>query len=184
VTSANVAAYVAAVADHRLNAQLRDPAAAFSRGLHALIPREWVAMFNDRELQELIGGAEGGAALDLRDMRAHVHYGGGYDDGHPVIAAFWEAMASLTPAQQADFLRFVTACPRPPLLGFAHLHPPLAIQMAGGEGAGGEGGEVERLPTAATCMNLLKLPPYRGGAGAVRRKLVYAIEAKAGFELS
>jgi ubiquitin-protein ligase E3 C len=177
VTSANAGAYVAAVADHRLNAQLRGATAAFAGGLHALIPREWVALFNDRELQELVGGAEGGAGLDLADMRAHVVYAGGYDDAHPAVAAFWEALAGLTPAQQADFLRFVTACPRPPLLGFAHLQPPLAIQMAGG-------GEEGRLPTAATCMNLLKLPAYSGGGEAVRRKLVYAIEAKAGFELS
>ena len=37
--------------------------------------------------------------------------------------------------------------------------------------------------TAATCMNLLKLPPYESLA-MLREKLTYAIEAGAGFELS
>ena len=43
--------------------------------------------------------------------------------------------------------------------------------------------EEARLPTAATCMNLLKLPPYESRE-ALRDKLVYAIEAGSGFELS
>ena len=42
---------------------------------------------------------------------------------------------------------------------------------------------VERLPTAATCMNLLKLPPYTSPA-QIREKLLYAIKHGTGFELS
>jgi hypothetical protein len=41
----------------------------------------------------------------------------------------------------------------------------------------------ERLPTSATCMNLLKLPPY-GNEAAMRGKLLMAIESGAGFDLS
>ena len=41
----------------------------------------------------------------------------------------------------------------------------------------------DRLPTAATCVNLLKLPPYRT-AQQIREKLLYAVESGAGFELS
>ena len=46
--------------------------------------------------------------------------------------------------------------------------------------------EVEKqapLPTASTCMNLLKLPNYPDKE-LMRRKLLAAIEAGAGFELS
>ena len=43
--------------------------------------------------------------------------------------------------------------------------------------------EEGRLPTAATCMNLLKLPPY-DDVETLRERLTYAIEAGAGFELS
>jgi hypothetical protein len=46
-----------------------------------------------------------------------------------VIQEFWRALATFTPKEQADFLRFVTSCARPPLLGFQYLSPPLAIQV-------------------------------------------------------
>ncbi len=41
----------------------------------------------------------------------------------------------------------------------------------------------EKLPSASTCFNLLKLPNYRKKA-ILREKLIYAISAHAGFELS
>lgn len=43
--------------------------------------------------------------------------------------------------------------------------------------------DVNRLPSASTCFNLLKLPNYRR-ADTLRTKLLYAISANAGFELS
>ena len=43
--------------------------------------------------------------------------------------------------------------------------------------------DVERLPSASTCMNLLKLPPYKD-LETMRRRLIYAISSDAGFELS
>lgn len=45
------------------------------------------------------------------------------------------------------------------------------------------GCDLERLPTASTCMNLLKLPEFQDEA-LLRSKLLYAIECAAGFELS
>jgi hypothetical protein len=45
------------------------------------------------------------------------------------------------------------------------------------------GRDVDRLPTASTCSNTLKLPNFRRTA-TLREKLLYAIKAGAGFELS
>lgn len=45
------------------------------------------------------------------------------------------------------------------------------------------GTDLERLPTASTCMNLLKLPEFCDQR-LMRNKLLYAIESSAGFELS
>lgn len=45
------------------------------------------------------------------------------------------------------------------------------------------GTDLERLPTASTCMNLLKLPEFCD-QNLMRNKLLYAIESSAGFELS
>lgn len=43
--------------------------------------------------------------------------------------------------------------------------------------------EVDRLPTAGTCMNLLKLPVYPDYE-TLKAKLCVAIDAEAGFDLS
>jgi ubiquitin-protein ligase E3 C len=40
-----------------------------------------------------------------------------------------QAMQEFTPEQQKAFLRFVTSCSRPPLLGFQYLDPKLCIQV-------------------------------------------------------
>ncbi len=57
---------------------------------------------------------------------------------------------------------------------FQELYPALCIQMVP---------VGDRLPTAATCMNLLKLPAFSDEA-KLRDRLLYAIEAGEGFELS
>ncbi len=72
--------------------------------------------------------------------------------------------------------RFFTL--QPPLLGFGHLNPPFAIHKAGGSDR-----TSEHLPTASTCMNLLKIFPYKS-PDIMRQKLLYAIRSAAGFELS
>ena len=77
--------------------------------------------------------------------------------------------------RRAATLKFATSCSRPPLLGFSHLQPPFCVHRATNE----EG----RLPTSATCMNLLKLPPY-DSLETLRERLTYAVDAGAGFELS
>jgi len=74
---------------------------------------------------------------------------------------------------------FVTSCSRPPLLGFKHLTPRMCIHRSTVPN-----GDVEDyLPTASTCMNFLKLPPYSSDA-KMREKLLYAISSRSGFELS
>lgn len=54
------------------------------------------------------------------------------------------------------------------------LDPPFCIQNAG---------DTDRLPSASTCMNLLKLPAFNSKE-QMREKLLYAIESNSGFELS
>ena len=56
------------------------------------------------------------------------------------------------------------------------LVPPFGIQCVSGEDEG-------RLPTASTCMNLLKLPDTKE-LSQMREKLLYAVHSGAGFELS
>lgn len=180
-TKADVLEYIHRLSDYRLNKTAFLSTAVFLRGLHSLIPATWLQMFPaESELQALISGDADMGAVDLADMKVHVQYSGGYHAEHAVIQLFWNVMESLSPEQHAEVLKFVTSCPRPPLLGFSRLDPPICIAQAGSVG---DARAEERLPTAATCMNLLKLPPY-SKPQVMREKLLYAVSAGAGFELS
>ncbi|VFQ60995.1 unnamed protein product [Cuscuta campestris] len=178
VTNENVITFIHLVANHRLNAQIREQSSHFLRGFQVLIQKDWIDMFNEHELQLLISGAVDG--IDVENLRAHTNYTGGYHKDHYVIEMFWEVVKNFSLENQRNFLKFVTGCSRGPLLGFNHLEPKFCIQRAAGITTDEA---IDRLPTSATCMNLLKLPPYRSKE-QMEEKLLYAISAEAGFDLS
>lgn len=172
VTSATRAEYLFRTADHHLNTRIRVHCAEFCRGLFSILPQAWLRLFAADELHMLIAGEE--RHINVDDMQAHVVYSGEYHEEHVNIRAFWNVVRSFTDEERRNLVRFITSCPRPPLLGFRHFNPLICIQSAGHEA---------RLPTASTCVNLLKLPVYDSEA-TLRRNLLYAISAGAGFELS
>lgn len=178
VTNENVITYIHLVANHRLNFQIRQQSTHFLRGFQQLIEKDWIDMFNEHELQLLISGSVDGFVID--DLQAHTHYTGGYHKDHYVIEVFWDVIKNLSLENQRKFLKFVTGCSRGPLLGFKYLEPQFCVQRAAGSASEET---LDRLPTSATCMNLLKLPPYRSKE-QMEQKLLYAINAAAGFDLS
>ncbi|XP_043593820.1 ubiquitin-protein ligase E3C isoform X1 [Bombus pyrosoma] len=172
VTNHNRIEYIHLMADYKLNKQIRAQCYAFKQGIGSVIPLDWLQMFNNKELQVLISGAQ--IPVDVNDLKLHTNYTGGYAPDHPTIIAFWKVVNEFNDQQKGQLLKFVTSCSRPPLLGFKELDPPFCIQHAG---------SVDRLPTSSTCMNLLKLPEFPDEK-TLREKLLYAIQAGAGFELS
>lgn len=178
VTHQNRLIYISRVARHRLQEQPREQTAAFLRGLSTMISPSWLSMFNQAELQTLIGGTS--SNIDVADLRRNTQYGGLYvigDDGleHPSVQHFWRVMESLSDEDRRAVLKFVTSTPRAPLLGFGSLNPKFSIRDAGHD--------VTRLPSTSTCVNLLKLPLYRDEK-VLREKLLYAVKSGAGFDLS
>ncbi|XP_045693706.1 ubiquitin-protein ligase E3C isoform X3 [Phyllostomus hastatus] len=173
VTSANRIAYIHLVADYRLNRQIRQHCLAFRQGLANVVNLEWLRMFDQQEIQVLISGAQ--VPISLEDLKSFTNYSGGYSADHPVIRVFWRVVEGFTDEEKRKLLKFVTSCSRPPLLGFKELYPAFCIHHGGSD--------LERLPTASTCMNLLKLPEFHDES-LLRSKLLYAIECAAGFELS
>lgn len=171
VTKTNKVEYVHLVADYRLNKQMRTQCAAFMRGLCQIIDLDWLRMFDPRELQILISGAQ--TQIDIDDWMRNTVYGNGYSDDSEVIATFWRVARDLDEAHKRKLLRFATSCSNPPLLGFRDLHPQFTIVPSEGT----------RLPTASTCMNLLKLPECKD-EDVMKSKLLYAIDSNSGFELS
>ncbi|XP_044719178.1 HECT-domain (ubiquitin-transferase) domain-containing protein [Hirsutella rhossiliensis] len=178
VNNDNRLLYVSYMARHRLVVQPSLQTTAFLRGLRAIIRPSWLSMFNQSELQRLVGGDS--SEIDIADLRRNTVYSGLYeigDDGeeHPTIKLFWKVMEGFTDAQRRDVLKYVSSTPRAPLLGFSQLRPSFSIRDGGTD--------EERLPSTSTCVNLLKLPRYTREE-RLREKLLYAVTSGAGFDLS
>ncbi|XP_017769365.1 PREDICTED: ubiquitin-protein ligase E3B [Nicrophorus vespilloides] len=198
VTNENKINYIHLVAHFRMHVQIKDQTSAFIRGFRSIINPDWLSMFSTPELQRLISGDN--VPLDLRDLRKNTQYYGGFHDSHRVIGWLWDILdKDFTEDEKAMFLKFVTSCSKPPLLGFAHLEPPFSIrcvEVGDDEDTGDTIGSVirgfftirkrdplNRLPTSSTCFNLLKLPNYQKKS-TLREKLRYAVTCNTGFELS
>ncbi|KAK0672935.1 hypothetical protein QBC41DRAFT_215933 [Cercophora samala] len=178
VTKENKLQYVSLVARYKLYQQPYAQTQAFLKGLKLVIEPGWLAMFNQNELQRLVGGDSG--AIDVDDLRRNTEYNGPYqigDDGeeHETVKLFWEVMEEFGDEERREVLQYVTSTPRAPLLGFSQLFPRFTISYGGQD--------EERLPSASTCVNLLKLPRYREKE-VLREKLLYAVKSGAGFDLS
>ncbi|KDR81292.1 hypothetical protein GALMADRAFT_1358489 [Galerina marginata CBS 339.88] len=173
VTRENRLRYIDLTARYRLNAQIKRKTEAFRRGLLQLIQPKWLKMFNQRELQILIGGAI--VPIDLDDLRRHTTYGGIYHNSHETIIAFWRVVNSFHRWQKHSLLRFVTSCSRPHVLGFKELAPNFSIRD--------DGSDENRLPSSRTSVNLLKLPTYKSER-QLREMLLEAITSRAGFDSS
>ncbi|KAF3482961.1 IQ and HECT domain-containing protein [Arthroderma uncinatum] len=178
VTNQNRLVYISYIARHRLQLQPYLQTNAFLQGLGQIIQPSWLSMFNQGELQRLVGGDA--IEIDVDDLRRNTVYSGVYvlgDDqqDHPTIKIFWEVLKAMPNEDRQKVLKFVTSTPRAPLLGFSHLNPRFSIRDSSSD--------EERLPSASTCANLLKLPRY-SNAHTLREKLMYAVNSGAGFDLS
>jgi ubiquitin-protein ligase E3 C len=178
VTNENRLAYINYLSRYKLQRQSWRQTNAFLRGLSLMIQPSWLSMFNQTELQTLIGGASAG--IDVEDLRRNTAYGGTYvvgDDGleHPSVQMFWRVMHDIADEDRRKVLKFVTSTPRGPLLGFSYLKPLFSIRDSGSD--------ENRFPTTSTCVNLLKLPMYKSES-TLRAKLLAAVNSGAGFDLS
>ncbi|CDW55283.1 ubiquitin protein ligase E3B [Trichuris trichiura] len=198
VTNESRISYVHLMAYHRMHMQIKDQLEAFVRGFHELISPDWLKLFSAEEFQLILSGDV--SDIDLHNLRKHTQYFGGFHNNHRVIKWLWEILANdFTADERRLFLKFVTSCSKPPLLGFEYLEPPFSIrcvEVAEDQDEGDTLGSVirgflairkrdpvGRLPTSSTCFNLLKLPNYQKKA-TLREKLRYAVNCGTGFELS
>ncbi|KAE9621789.1 putative aminoacyltransferase, E1 ubiquitin-activating enzyme [Lupinus albus] len=184
VTNENKMQYIHAMADYKLNQQILPFSNAFYRGLTDLISPSWLKLFNASEFNQLLSG--GNYDIDIDDLKNNTRYTGGYNEGSRTVKIFWEVIKGFEPKERCLLLKFVTSCSRAPLLGFKYLQPAFTIHKVACDvplwaTIGGQ--DVDRLPSASTCYNTLKLPTYKR-PGTLRTKILYAINSNAGFELS
>ena len=172
VTNENKIEYIHLVADYKLNKQIHEQVLAFRSGVDNIIQLDLLRLFNFNELQSLITGPDD--TIDVKDWQKYTMYAGFYNADHVVIRNFWHIVESFSEEQKRLLLKFATSRSKPPLFGFQNLIPNFAIHSSMSQ---------DRLPTASTCLNLLKLPPIEN-IQILRDKLICAIESDSGFELS
>ncbi|KAI0170873.1 HECT-domain-containing protein [Pestalotiopsis sp. NC0098] len=172
VTNENKKEYVELMVKWRIEKRIAEQFQAFKDGFHELIPQDLVNVFDERELELLIGGI---AEIDVDDWKKHTDYRG-YTESDEVIQFFWQTIRSWDGEQKSRLLQFATGTSRIPVNGFKDLQGSDGPRRFTIEKAG----EVGNLPKAHTCFNRLDLPPYKS-LEALQQKLTIAVEETMGF---
>ncbi|KAJ2803862.1 ubiquitin-protein ligase (E3) [Coemansia guatemalensis] len=186
VTSRNRQMYLDLLAEFMLSKQIKPQVDAFMEGLYTVIPKNWLRLLfaSPLEFSQLLCGDS--SDIDIVDWQRNTVYSGEFareGHSHRVVQDFWHVVTEdLTEEERRKLCGFATSCERPPLLGFRELNPRFCISGYSHDSEGGDNVD-NRLPSASTCVNLLKLPVY-SSRQILYKKLVDAITSKAGFGLS
>ncbi|KAI8850426.1 hypothetical protein BC829DRAFT_425173 [Chytridium lagenaria] len=172
VTDENKPDYVQLVTDWRIVNRVEEQFRAFQQGFNEVIPQELISVFDERELELLIGGL---AEMDVDDWKKHTDYRG-YTEADEVVQWFWKYVRGLEAEKKANLLQFVTGTSRIPVNGFKDLQGSDGPRRFTIE----KTGELEQLPKSHTCFNRLDLPPYKSYEKLVE-KLTLAVEEGMGF---
>ncbi|TQW00303.1 hypothetical protein V2A60_001401 [Cordyceps javanica] len=172
VTNENKKQYVDLMVKWRIEKRIAEQFQAFKEGFHELIPQDLINVFDERELELLIGGI---AEIDVDDWKKHTDYRG-YTESDEVIQNFWKTVRSWDGEQKSRLLQFTTGTSRIPVNGFKDLQGSDGPRRFTIEKAG----ELVNLPKAHTCFNRIDLPPYKD-METLQQKLTIAVEETMGF---
>ncbi|MCJ1295165.1 hypothetical protein MMC34_006726 [Xylographa carneopallida] len=172
VTDENKKEYIDLITEWRIQKRVEEQFNAFVTGFNELIPPDLVGVFDERELELLIGGI---ADIDVEDWKKHTDYRG-YTEQDEVIKHFWTCIRSWDAEQKSRLLQFATGTSRIPVNGFKDLQGSdgprrFTIEKSGSDKA---------LPKSHTCFNRLDLPEYKTYE-ALSSKLTTAVEETVGF---
>jgi E3 ubiquitin-protein ligase TRIP12 len=138
---------------------------AWVAGFSEVIDPLLLHMFSPYEIPQLLSGIE--AVFTAEDLRQHAKITG-FDERPDVIDNFFEVIKELTSYQQTLFIKFLTGSPKLPIGGFSRLKNRVEILKRGNDV------DDESLPSALTCLSVLKLPLY-SSKDIIRQKLFTAI---------
>ncbi|KAF9169267.1 hypothetical protein BGX21_008274 [Mortierella sp. AD011] len=172
VTEENKREYVELMTEWRITRRVEEQFKAFAEGFHQLIPQELVTVFDERELELLMGGI---SEIDCDDWKKHTDYRG-YTEQDEVVQWFWKCVRSWDSEKKARLLQFTTGTSRIPVNGFKDLQGSDGPRRFTIEKAG----EIGQLPKSHTCFNRIDLPPYKSYDVLVN-KLTMAVEETVGF---
>ncbi|KAI9446810.1 ubiquitin-protein ligase [Lactarius indigo] len=161
VTEENKKEYVDLVVEYRISKRVKEQFDAFSSGFSELIPQELINVFDERELELLIGGM---SEIDVDDWTKFTDYRG------------YEVNDEWPPERKSRLLQFATGTSRIPVNGFKDLQGSDGPRRFTIEKAG----DPNQLPKSHTCFNRIDLPPYKDYA-SLEHKLTLAVEETVGF---
>ncbi|KIP12373.1 hypothetical protein PHLGIDRAFT_98357 [Phlebiopsis gigantea 11061_1 CR5-6] len=172
VTEDNKKEYVGCVVEYRISRRVKEQFEAFMSGFSELIPQDLVNVFDERELELLIGGM---SEIDVDDWAKFTDYRG-YEVNDEVVQWFWKCVRSWPPERKSRLLQFATGTSRIPVNGFKDLQGSDGPRRFTIE----KSGDPSQLPKSHTCFNRIDLPPYKDYA-TLEQKLTLAVEETVGF---
>ncbi|TIA76152.1 hypothetical protein E3P91_00019 [Wallemia ichthyophaga] len=172
LNESNKKEYVDLMVQFRIVTRVKDQFEAFMSGFKELIPQDLINVFDERELELLIGGM---AEIDIEDWKKHTDYRG-YTESDQVVQWFWNVVKNWPTEKKSRLLQFTTGTSRIPVNGFKDLQGSDGPRRFTIEKAG----EINHLPKSHTCFNRIDLPPYRNFE-ALDQKLSTAVEETLGF---
>lgn len=172
VTNENKKEFVELKTEWIISKPIEQQFKAFMDGFNELIPQELVQVFDEKELELLIGGL---SEIDVEDWKKHTDYRG-YQESDEVIKWFWQVVSEWESDQRARLLQFTTGTSRIPVNGFKDLQGSDGPRRFTIEKAG----DPDQLPKSHTCFNRVDLPPYRDHE-SLKKKLTMAVEETVGF---
>ncbi|CAG8459561.1 16376_t:CDS:10 [Acaulospora morrowiae] len=172
VEEENKKEYIDLITEWRISKRIEEQFKSFMEGFNQLIPQDLIAVFDERELELLIGGI---AEIDVDDWKKHTDYRG-YTESDDVIQWFWKCVKSWDSEKKSRLLQFTTGTSRLPVNGFKDLQGSDGPRRFTIEKAG----DVSQLPKSHTCFNRIDLPQYKTYETLVS-KLTVAVEETMGF---
>jgi len=168
VTSTNKGEYVSLYVDYLLNKSCSAQFSAFKAGFLKVLNKQVLHLFQAKELMALVIGNEN---YNWPQFQQNCEYKEGYDKNHQTVQFFWQTFRELSEDDKRKFLLFLTGSDRIPVRGMESVK--MTIQRTS---------DVNFLPVAHTCFNLLDLPEYTTKE-KLKFKLLQAIQQTKGFGL-
>ncbi|KAJ1796406.1 hypothetical protein LPJ59_003769, partial [Coemansia sp. RSA 2399] len=172
VTEENKKEFVHLSVQYRVCDRIKEQFEAFQAGFHELIPEDLIQVFDERELELLIGGLD---EIDIEDWKKNTDYRG-YTESDQVVQWFWKFVNGMDSEHRTRLLQFTTGTSRLPVNGFKDLQGSDGPRRFTIE----KSGDILALPKSHTCFNRIDLPPYPD-YDTLASKLSFAIENTVGF---
>ena len=180
VTEDNFEIYKRALKEFICGKCIKKKIEAFVNGFAEVLDPILLKMFSGVEMLRILDGDR--EILTAQNLKKFIACENGYNSNSEEISNLIDIVSHFDIEDQKCFIQFVTGSPFLPFGGLAALDPPITVARRTEKKE--EVVDDKQLPTASTCFNRLKLPPYTSKE-VMKEKILMAItECKASFDLS